>query len=124
MRCGARRRQAAWQRDKFQCETFANPPLIVFVLERPENRGTNISVPRPVISDQSILTALSSVFHTPHSSGMPTKAQNKAALASSPPNPMPYDPEGPDAPTLALAACSLATSASLMCHFRSTGLIR
>src|SRR6187431_299664 len=66
---------------------------------------------------QSILTALSSVFHTPQASGMPTKAQNSAALASSPPNPMPYEPDGPDAPALAVAACSLATSASLICHF-------
>lgn len=39
--------------------------------------------------DQKILTALSSVFQTPQASGMPTKAQNSAALASSPPKPMP-----------------------------------
>src|SRR5882757_2105385 len=30
--------------------------------------------------DQNILPALSSVFHTPQASGMPTKAQNSAAL--------------------------------------------
>ena len=39
--------------------------------------------------DQKILTALSSVFQTPQSRGTPTKAQNNAALASSPPNPIP-----------------------------------
>src|SRR6185312_10424590 len=70
---------------------------------------------RGVLGTQSILTALSKVFHTPQASGMPTKAQNSAALASSPPNPMPYEPDGPEFPALAVAACSLATSASLMC---------
>src|SRR5580704_12668185 len=74
--------------------------------------------------DQRILAALCSVSQTPHARGMPTKAQNSAALASRPPLPMPYDPDadGPDA--LAAPACSFATSASLMYHFGSTGLIR
>jgi hypothetical protein len=44
---------------------------------------------RDATRDQKILTALSSVFQTPQASGIPTKAQNNAALPSSPPNPMP-----------------------------------
>src|SRR5215468_1009399 len=76
------------------------------------------------IADQKILTALSKVFQTPQASGMPTNSQNNAAFASSPPLPMPNDPCWIAASLLALAACSLATSASLMCHLGSTGLIR
>src|SRR5215475_203040 len=75
------------------------------------------------IADQKILTALSKVFQTPQASGMPTNSQNNAAFASSPPLPMPNDPCWIAASLLALAACSLATSASLMCHLESTGLI-
>src|SRR6266478_1234350 len=73
---------------------------------------------------QNILAALSSVFQTPQASGMPTKAQNSAALTSNPPLPMPNEPCWIAASPLALAACSLATSTSLMCHFGLTGLIR
>src|SRR3954447_5105523 len=84
-----------------------------------------IAKPHPAATNgQRILTALSSVFQTPQARGTPTKAQNIAALASSPPNPMPYEHDEPALPALAVAACSLATSASLMCHFASTGLIR
>jgi hypothetical protein len=61
---------------------------------------------------QKILAALSNVFHTPQASGIPTNSQSSAALASSPPLPMPNEPCW-IAPLLALAACSLATSASL-----------
>jgi len=50
-------------------------------------------------------------------SGMPTKAQNSAALASSPPLPMPNEPCCTAASLFALAACSLVTSSVLMCHF-------
>src|SRR5271169_3627347 len=77
-----------------------------------------------VISDQKILAALSSVFHTPQASGMPTKAQNSAALTSKPPLPMPNEPYCTAAALFALAAWSFATSASLMCHLGSTGLTR
>src|SRR5258708_37228176 len=44
--------------------------------------------------DQKILIALTSVFHTPQASGIPTIAQNIRALASSPPLPMPNEPDG------------------------------
>src|SRR6478672_2077347 len=73
---------------------------------------------------QKILAALSNVFHTPQASGIPTNNQNSAALASSPPLPMPNERCWIAAPLLALAACSLATSASLMCHLGLTSLIR
>ncbi|PYG57510.1 hypothetical protein N434_03445 [Rhizobium sp. UGM030330-04] len=46
---------------------------------------------------------LFTVTHTPQSSGMPTAAQASAALASSPPRPMPKEPVGP-----ALAAAVFA----------------
>src|SRR5438105_427997 len=75
-----------------------------------------LSPRRLAMFDQKILAALWSVIQTPHARGMPTKAQNNAAFASSPPNPMPCDPEDANAPELAVAACSLATSASLICH--------
>src|ERR1700738_2386399 len=71
-----------------------------------------------------IAAALSSVTQTPQASGMPTKAQNSAALRSRPPLPMPNEPYCTAAALFALAACSLATSASLMCHFGLTGLNR
>src|SRR5882724_5193593 len=74
--------------------------------------------------NQRILAALSSVFQTPQASGIPTKAQNSAALASRPPLPMPNEPDGVEAELFAVAACSLATSSGLMCHFALTGLIR
>src|SRR5437763_453251 len=74
--------------------------------------------------DQKILAALSSVFQTPQASGTPTKAQNSTALMSNPPLPMPNEPCWTAASPFALAACSLATCPSLMCHFGLTGLIR
>ena len=46
------------------------------------------------MADQKILAALCSVIHTPHASGMPTKAQNNRAGASNPPLPMPNEPVG------------------------------
>jgi hypothetical protein len=90
---------------------------------REEPWGRQALPPHVFGDDQRIVAALCSVIQTPQGSGIPTNAQNIAALASSPPKPMPYDPEGPDAPAFAVAACSLATSASLLCHFASTGLI-
>src|SRR5471032_27703 len=76
------------------------------------------------VEDQKILTTLSRVLYTPQASGMPTKAQNSAALASSPPLPMPNEPCWIAASLFALADCSLETSSVLMCHLWSTGLIR
>src|SRR6267142_2520241 len=76
------------------------------------------------VVNQKILAALCSVIQTPHASGIPTKAQNSAAFASRPPNPMPNEPDGVEAELFAVAACSLATSSALMCHFELTGLIR
>jgi hypothetical protein len=55
---------------------------------------------------------------------MPTKAQNNAALPSSPPLPMPNEPCGIAASLLVRAACNLATSSALMYHFGLTGLTR
>src|SRR5258708_38369848 len=80
--------------------------------------------PAEISGNQKILSALSSVFHTPQASGMPTNAQNSAALTSRPPVPMPNEPDCTPAALFALAACSLATSSALMFHFGSTGLIR
>src|ERR1700687_909923 len=74
------------------------------------------------VVNQKILAALCSVIQTPHASGMPTKAQNSAAFASSPPSPMPYEPDCTPAALFALAACNFATSSALMCHLWSTGL--
>src|SRR5207237_8042875 len=79
--------------------------------------------PAVTSDNQNILMALSSVFHTPQASGMPTKAQNSAALASKPPRSMPNEPVS-TAALFALAACSLATSSALIFHLASTGLIR
>jgi hypothetical protein len=50
------------------------------------------------------LAALTRVIHTPQASGIPTKAQNTAAFASSPPNPIPCEPV--EMALFALAACS------------------
>src|SRR4051812_40309283 len=74
------------------------------------------------LQDQKIRSAFFSVIHTPQASGMPTKAQNTAALASKPPRPMPNEPDGVANAVRALAACSLATSSWLMYHLGSTGL--
>src|SRR5882757_2081818 len=121
----AYRRPAARQRDKFRCEALGNSPGSVVELNGKTKGVTGRTSPsRDAMNGQKILAALCSVIQTPHARGMPTKAQNSAALASSPPNPMPNDPDGPDELALAVAACSFATSASLMCHLWSTGLIR
>src|ERR1700733_4807707 len=119
---GARQRQAARRQGKYRYEAWESPDLIFLnLMGKTEDRGT---IKRPAaMTDQKIWAALCSVIQTPHARGMPTKAQNKAALASKPPLPMPNDPDG-DAPEELAPACSLATSASLMCHFGSTGLIR
>src|SRR3954447_12954517 len=85
--------------------------------------GTTIAS-RTRRGDQMILIALSRVFHTPQASGTPTKTQNSAALASSPPLPMPNEPWCTPASLLALAACNLVTSSGLMFHLGSTGLMR
>src|SRR4051812_49623602 len=72
------RSEPALQQDKPLCET-SDTPLSVFswfidrVIPRDDSR-------RPTVTgavDQKILLALSSVFHTPQASGIPTKAQNK-----------------------------------------------
>ena len=52
----------------------------------------------------NIATVAFSVVHTPQARGMPTKAQNTAACQSSPPLPMPKDPDGMSVALLALAA--------------------
>ncbi len=54
--------------------------------------------------DQKILTALSKVFQTPHNNGIPTKSQNRPALASRPPLPMPNEPCWIPASVLAVSA--------------------
>jgi hypothetical protein len=66
-------------------------------------------------------SAFSTVFQIPQARGMPTKSQNTQALASSPPVPMPKEPEV----VAAFFSCSLArsraTSSSVICHFGLTG---
>src|SRR6266478_1999024 len=102
-----------------------NPPDFIFFDRKGEKAtGRDRWRPAAMSGDQKILIALSSVFHTPQASGIPTKAQNSAALASSPPLPMPNEPCWIAASLFALADCSLATSSVLMCHLWSTGLIR
>src|SRR6266702_3064345 len=98
--------------------TIEIPQMFFFMVRRARR------APRQSQCAQKILSALSSVFQTPQASGMPTKAQNSAALPSSPPLPMPNEPCWIDASLLALAAWSPATSFSLIFHFGSTGLIR
>src|SRR6266481_8900514 len=67
-----------------------------------------LTVPRLKRRTYNIFAALSKVFHTPQASGMPTKAQNKAALTSSPPLPIPNEPYCTAEALFALAAWSFA----------------
>src|SRR5258708_14858844 len=116
-------RRAAWPRDKHFCEAWKSPSRLISLMDwQPRDDRCH---PAVISGNQKILTALSSVFHTPQASGTPTNAQNSAALTSSPPVPMPpNEPDCTPAALFALAACSLATSSALMFHFGSTGLIR
>src|ERR1700686_4481383 len=118
--------QGTGDKQKGETDTDGKPKkypsnLIFFDGLEPRDDGCR---PAEISGDQKILIALSSVFHTPQASGMPTKAQNSAALASSPPRPMPNEPCWIAASLFALADCSLETSSVLMCHLWSTGLIR
>jgi hypothetical protein len=59
-----------------------------------------------------LLENLSGLQRLPQASGMPTNSQNKAALRSSPPLPMPNEPCWIVVWSFVLAACCFATSAS------------
>src|SRR5260370_28729462 len=87
-----------------------SPGLISCLNGKAETAGRDCYRPTATSGDQKIFIALSSVFHTPHASGMPTKAQNSAALTSRPPLPMTNEPECTAAELFALAACTVATS--------------
>src|SRR6516164_7330400 len=100
-----------------------NPPKLSFLIDQ-ERPPRDALRPAAVRRDQKIFAALSSVCQTPHPSGTPTNSQNRAALRSRPPLPMPNEPCWTAAALLALAAWSFATSASLIYHFELTGLIR
>src|SRR5689334_14794183 len=75
---------------------------LFFCPQNGRRRETTGVVPRRPKHRQKILTALTSVVHTPQASGIPTNSQNKAALASRPPKPIPCEPV--EAADLALAA--------------------
>src|SRR5215471_8539763 len=77
--------------------------------------------PSPRTCRQKILAAFTSVFQTPQASGIPTKAQNSTACRSSPPLPMPKDPDVA-APAALCLACNAATSSGFMNHLSASGL--
>src|ERR1700737_4910391 len=105
------------------------PPGLIHWVDSEASVTGHVAYPPPVPPGLlrcylKIAAALCSVIQTPQASGMPTKAQNNAALASRPPLPMPNEPACTPAALFALAACSFATSSALIFHFGSTGLIR
>src|SRR5690242_2645766 len=80
-------------------------PREIFLDEQQTPRDAfYVARPANITRRQRILAALSNVFHTPQASGTPTNSQNSAALASSPPLPMPNEPCWTAASLLALAA--------------------
>src|SRR6516164_1234358 len=84
-----------------------NPPKLSFLIDQ-ERPPRDALRPAAVRRDQKIFAALSSVCQTPHPSGTPTNSQNRAALRSRPPLPMPNEPCWIAAALLALAAFGLA----------------
>src|ERR1700722_100863 len=67
-------------------------PRMNSLMEETDVVGRAKRTPHDADRDQNILAALSSVLYTPQASGIPTKAQNSAALASRPPLSMPNEP--------------------------------
>ena len=87
------------------------------------SRGNASEVPAPGHGpDQKILTALCIVIQTPHASGTPTKAQNSAAWRSSPPLPMPKEPDGAAAAAVRARRLQFGDRFGFICHLASTGL--
>src|ERR1700689_1891595 len=112
MRCEDCPQQEGLQRDRRQFEPSEIPlgKFVDYWLRRDVRETPSAFRDAKRGCHQKILAALSSVFHTPQASGMPTNAQNSAALTSRPPLPMPNESEGVAAPVAAFFSCSFATS--------------